>query len=269
MDALITLTDAIMNEVMPNIPPSTEQPPVTLETIKNNVAELSKGHKITRDQERIADEALENPDFALMANRALKRGTDPELLRRTVPEAVYFVATQLGLSQEEADKAIETAHKIGPGSLPIDSKQEWLWLILAKYSVDEAEQQETPAATLRASAKKIVAMENYSDGKPSPEAVEADAREYRKLRLAETQPIGKAPQQMKNKEGVMADIPVYDKDLGFYAAYRSGSPIGAVKDKDGLLFYGSDGTLTLEEAGVKVDKPLSPYFGIVFPPKAE
>jgi len=261
-----------MAETMPNVPPAAppqEKPPVTLEAVRSNITELSKSRKITRDQERIADGALENQDFALLANRILNQGTDPELLRRTVPEAVYFVATQLGMTQEEADKAIETAHKMGPGSLPVDSKQEWLWLILAKHSVDEAEKPETPAAVLRSSARKIVALENYADSKPTPEAVEADAREFRKLKLAETQPIGKAPQQMKTKEGTLADIPLYDHDLGFYAAYRSGSPIAAVKDKDGLVFYGSDGSLTLEEAGIKLDKPLSPYFGIVFPPKAE
>lgn len=224
---------------------------VTLE-----IAELANGRKINRDQERIGTQALTNPDFALLANRAMNRGTDPELLKRTVPESVYAVAKTFGLSPEQADSAITTAHQRGPGSLAKDSPEEWLWLILAKYSMDESKHSEDPAKVLAASARMIVGFEQYAMRSPDPLP---DAKAYREDILAKTQPIGSAP--------LGKEIPLYDSDLGFYAAYRTDHPVAAVKGDDGLVFYGTDGSVTLEQAGIKPDKLLSPLFGIVFPEK--
>lgn len=228
----------------------------TLESARAQVADLSQRRIITRDQERIADGALQDSDFALLANRALNQGTDPELLLRTVPESVHAIATKLGLTPDQARKAIQTAHRTGPGSLPKDSSEEWLWLSLAEHSLDEATKPKEPERVLAASARKIVEFERYAGGNPD---VERDARAFREGILERTKSIGDAPQG--------SGIPLYDSDLGFYAAYRTGHPVAAVKTPDGLTFYGTDGSTTLKEAGITIDKELSPVFGIVFPPK--
>lgn len=232
----------------------------TPESARAQVADLAERRLITRDQERIADTALQDPDFALLANRALNQGTDPELLLRVVPHAVERVAYELGLTLDEARKAIQTAHIRGPGSLPVDSKEEWLWLILAKYSVDEAMKPKEPERVLIESARMLAAFENYAtDPDILDIGFEEEARAFREEILRRTQAIGTAP--------LGTDVPLYGKDLGFYAAYRSGKPVAAVRTPDGLTFYGTDGSVTLEAAGITVDKQLSPTFGIVFPPK--
>ncbi len=61
------------------------------------------------------------------------------------------------------------------------------------------------------------------------------------------------------------NIPLYTSDIGHYLAYRSGHPIAAVRAADGLVFYGTDGSVTLSEAGIACDKQITDYFGIVFP----
>jgi hypothetical protein len=236
----------------------------TLDSARAQIVDLSKRRLITRDQERIADGALQDPDFALLANRALNQGTDPELLLRTVPEAVMSVGGRLGLSREQATKAIQTAHRTGPGSLSKDSAEEWLWLILAKHSLDEAAKPVRPEDVLAESARKIVEFERYafdytSEPTIARRALMRDAKEFRDQIIQRTTPVGDAPQG--------SGIPLYDSDMGFYAAYRTGHPVAAVRDANGLVFYGTDGSVTLEAAGIKVDKLLSPTFGIVFPPK--
>ncbi|MDO8581676.1 MAG: hypothetical protein Q7S16_02260 [bacterium] len=228
---------------------------LTPESVCTDIAELSKKRVITQDQERIGDAALKDKEFALIANRALNQGTDPELLRRTVPESVHAIAEQLGLSDEDANKAIEIAHSRGPGSLAKDSASEWLWLTLARFSTDEAGKAGLPPEkVLAASARKIVAFEQYAGGSPS---VEKDARGYRDELLEKTKPVGTAP--------LGTNVPLYTSDLGFYAAYRTGNSVAAVKDAKGLVFYGTDGSTTLKDAGIVVDKELAPGFGIVFP----
>lgn len=229
----------------------------TPESVRTQIADLSKTRRINRDQERIADTALQDPDFALLANRALNQGTDPELLLRTVPESVYRIAQHLGLTPDEAARAIKTAHRTGPGSLPKDSPEEWLWLSLAKHSIDEAAKPTEPERMLAASARKIVAFEKYAE---KMLFVESDAMHFRGEIINRTQPLGDAPQG--------SGVPLYDSDMGFYVAYRTGHSVAAVRSSDGLIFYGTDGSVTLEAAGIKVDKQLSPTFGIVFPPKA-
>ncbi|MBI4433982.1 hypothetical protein HY632_04345 [Candidatus Uhrbacteria bacterium] len=226
----------------------------SIQDTRTLIAELVEHRKITRDQERIAARAFEDPTFAILANRTLLQGTDPELLRQTIPESVNAIAAQLGLTPEQAAATIATAHRTGPGSLPIDSAAEWLWLILAKFSINEAGKPNAPQTVLAASARMIVACETYANENP---AVEIDAREYRDHMLRTVQPIGTAP--------LGADIPLYADDLGFYVAYRTGHHVAAVRSADGLTFYGTDASLTLADAGIAVDKPLSPVFGIVFP----
>ncbi|MCI0479052.1 hypothetical protein L0Y59_00705 [Candidatus Uhrbacteria bacterium] len=240
----------------------TETPPLQpanpAETAKAAIADLAKNRAVNRDQERVATLAIEDPGFALLANRALNQGADPELLRRTMPEAFTSVAAKLGLSEEDAVKTIEQAHAMGPGSLPMDSSKEWLWLILAKHSADEAKAPAKPEQVMADTARRLVRFEAYAEGNPD---VEADARAFRTDMLAKIAPVGMAPQG--------ADVPLYEHDLGFYAAYRNGKHVAAMKDANGLVFYGTDGSVTLEQSGIAVDKPLSPFFGIVFPPKQE
>ncbi len=224
------------------------------ELVVDSVKELAGKRHINREQERVADTALRDAEFARIANRALFQGVDPELLRLTLPKEVEKIALALGLSKEDADKAIEIAHTMGPGSLSKDSPQEWLWLILAKHSHDEAQSPQKPAELLAETAEKLMAFRAYASGTPNPEA---DARAFREEILKKVQPIGIAPQG--------TDVPLYDSDLGFYAAYRGGKHIAATRDKNGLIFYGSDGSVELANAGIKTQKALSPYFGIDFP----
>ncbi len=218
------------------------------------IQQLGESRKVTRDQERIGVQALENADFALVANRALNQGTDPELLNRTVPESVNKIAEKLGLTPEQATEAIALAHQRGPGALGVDSSEEWLWLVLAKHSTDESKAKNDPAKTLADTARKIVAFEQYANQAADPMG---DAKAFRSEKLEKVQPTGMAP--------LGANVPLYESDLGFYAAYRTGHAIAAVKSADGLVFYGTDGSIDLEKAGIKVDKVLSPTFGIVFP----
>jgi len=242
----------------PSVPASPEQKPVvpTVDAVKAQLAEMSKAKIITRDQEKIGAAVLEDEYFALLANRALMQGADPEFLRRTAGEAFSVLASRLGLSIEEAHQAIETAHRSGPGSFAVDSAQEWLWLVMVKHSLDEANKPKDPAQVVAASARMLVAFEAYAHG--TGDAV-ADAKAYRAEMLAKIQPVGTAPQG--------ADIPLYENDLGFYAAYRNGKHAAAVRTKEGLVFYGTDSSVKLGDLGIKVDKQLSDYFGIVFPQK--
>lgn len=242
-----------MTEHMPTGEPREPTP----ESACAQIAELAQTRQINRDQERIAVTAIGDADFALLANRALQQGTDPELLRRTVPESVYTVAATLGLTPEQADNAITRAHRTGPGLLPIDSADEWLWLTLAKHSVDETNTPQEPAQVLAESARRIVAFERYAASMPN---VEGDARAYRETIIARTQSIGTAP--------LGSGVPLYENDLGFYVAYRTGSPVAAVRTPEGLTLYGTNGSTTLADAGITVDKQLSDTFGIVFPKKA-
>ncbi len=237
-------------------PVNTADKVTSIDDVKSGISELVDDRLINRDQENILGKVLESADFALLANRALNQGTDPELLRRTLPDSVYAVAKQFGLSPEQADSAIEKAHKLGPGSLAKDSSEEWLWLILAKHSADEAKIVDDPAKMLAASARQIVAFEQYASSEAD---ILQDAKEYREQILKNTQSIEMAP--------LGNEVPLYVSDLGFYAAYRSGYSVAAVRATNGLVFYGSDGSTSLEDQKISVDKVLSPYFGIVFPKK--
>jgi hypothetical protein len=55
-----------------------------------------------------------------------------------------------------------------------------------------------------------------------------------------------------------------EEDRGFYLAYKKGYHVCRVQ-QDGNTFWGTDGSVTLEDEGIKVDKLLTPYFGIVLP----
>lgn len=231
------------------------EPPNPIEVVCKSIEVLASNRSISRDQERVSMRVLEDADFALMANRSLHQGADPEFLRRTAPASVKRLADLLGLDESEAHRAIEQAHKLGPGSLAEDSAQEWLWLLMAMHSLDEAKQDDVdPGEVMRRSAHCLVDFEKFASACEDPET---DARNQRERFIQEYRPIGDAD--------LGEGIPLYDSDIGHYVAYRSGIPVAAVLSKHGLVFYGSDGSVTLKESGVEVDKELSPYFGIVFP----
>lgn len=239
---------------MSELPPSSERELSLKDKVLKGITELSTNRVITRDQERIASTALWDSDYALLANRALNQGADPELLRHTMTEAFEKIAERLGLEPEQAHQAIEKAHKMGPGSLAVDSAEEWLWLIMVKFSLDEANKPQKPKNVLAESARMMVAFENYSRGNSD---FVAEAKDHRELIKSQVQPFDTAPKG--------TDIPLYANDYAFYVAYRSGKHAAAVRSKDGLIFYGTDSSVTLEELGIKVDKQLSPYFGLDFP----
>jgi hypothetical protein len=229
-----------------------------IDALLTTVDELAKSRNITRDQQRLAASVLSDQKFATLANRTLNQGADPAWLLVVTPESVKKLADSFGLSSDQVEKTIASLHSAGPGALIQDSPEEFLWLILAKYSVDEAQKSKDPTKVVAASARKMVEFENYVAGNAS---FENDAREYRKVMIEKIQSVGDAP--------LGNNVPLFANDLGFYIAYRSGHSVAAVRAIDGTVYYGTNGTKTLEEADVQVDKALSPHFGIVFAPKAE
>lgn len=240
---------------MHEIPDLSNRPQTPDAELRPAIEQMASGRRITRDQERIALRALEDADFALLANRALQQGADPEFLRRTSPFAFAQLARKIGLSAEQAHAAIERAHKFGPGSFAEDSAEEMLWLLMVKHSADEMENAHaTCAEIVRRSAHHLVEFERYASQADHPEQ---DAREHREELIRITQPIGIAEQG--------ENIPLYTSDIGHYLAYRSGHPVAAVRASNGLVFYGTDGSVTLSEAGIACDKQISDFFGIVFP----
>lgn len=237
-----------------NQPVTPEAEKTPLQAVQETISGLAKSRAVTRDQERVANEVLADQKYALLANRTLNQGADPAWLQMVAPEAVAVIATSFGLSSEQVNNAIELAHKAGPAAFAIDSPEEMLWLLLAKYSIDEADKLEGPHKVVAASARKMVELEQYASGQHD---FLADAQAYRTKILSEV--------ISHEIASLGSGVPLYTSDLGFYAAYRTGNHVAAVRATDGLVFYGTDGSVTLEEAGITVDKPLSKTFGIVFP----
>lgn len=205
-------------------------------------------------------------------NRALLQGPDPLFLMEVCPEAFTTLCAGLGLSVETGRAAIEQAHWQGPSTLlegvglprNLDSAaptrpawgKEALWLLLAACS-DCVEQgygtEVTFTERLRRVAAAITALELRAA------AVESD-------------PKGLMPAAVAILEGYLSDtvlvldglgIPHTDADVGFYLAYKMSHPACAVHT-DGPTFWGTIADTTLAEMGIRVDKEISPHFGLVF-----
>jgi hypothetical protein len=233
-----------------NIPDKNTDSLSASQEIAVKITKLSESRQITRDQERISVEALNNPEFALLTNRVMNQGSDPESIRLTDTASFKKVCEKLELSEQEGIDAIQKAHRLGPAALEDGSRGEALWLLTASISVDETQKISFSERLLQfADALRQLKEMAETD---LPKLLE-QAKNYKDKVLKETSPIGRTP------EG----IPIYDKDLGFFAAYRSGIKAAIVQAK-GYDAVGTTPDTSLAEQGLTVDKQLSPNFGLRF-----
>ena len=186
----------------------------------------------------VADALTLEGDEALFANRIVSRGSDPASL-------------ELALTGKISEP-IMRAHRLGPGSLKEEERERWL--ILASVSLDEHSEAELPPTRKFAQFNEAL---NWLKSATDEEKKEAAEEELRKI-LA-----------LPFEDGEVGGIKmrIYNSDKGFASAYWSGQEFAAVKEGQ-TTFVGSQGR-TLDEIGVKVNKQLSPTFGIIFESSTE
>lgn len=205
-----------------------------IKEIGQKIEEARKNRFIDNETANLVVEVLKlEGNEALFANRVISRGSDPASL-------------ELALNGEISEPTMR-AHSMGPGALKDDEREPWL--VLASASIDEHSAADLPPT------KKFEqfhqALKWLETATTEEKSVAADK---------ELQKILSIPFEEDEVSGVK--MRVYNSDRGFASAYWSGEEFAAVKEGD-LTFVGSKGK-TLEEIGVKVDKQLSPTFGIIF-----
>ncbi len=207
---------------------------VVIKEISQKIEEARKNRLIDNEIANLVTDVLKlEGDEAMFANRLLSRGSDPASL-------------ELALNGKISEPTIR-AHHIGPGSLNNEEKEPWL--VLAAASLDENSSADLPPT------KKF---EQFHQALKWLES--ATDEEKKEAANKELQKILNIPFEEGEVNGVKMRI--YTSDRGFASAYWSGEEYAAVKDGK-LIFVGSQGK-SLEEIGVKVDKQLSPTFGIIF-----
>lgn len=205
-----------------------------IKEIGQKIEEARKNRLIDNETANLVAEALKlEGTEALFANRVISRGSDPASL-------------ELALKGEISEPTMR-AHSMGPGALKDDERESWL--VLASASIDEHSTADLPPT------KKF---EQFHQALKWLET--ASEEEKKNAADKEMQKILGIPFEDGEVNGVKMRI--YTSDRGFASAYWSGEEFAAVKE-GGLTFVGSKGK-TLEEIGVKVDKQLSPTFGIIF-----
>lgn len=172
-------------------------------------------------------------DEALFANRLISRGSDPASL-----ELVW---------KGQISEPIMRAHTMGPGTLNDEERRDWL--VLASISLDENSESDLPVTT---KFKQFHDALTWLETSTEEEKDSAAKQEFEKIK------------SIPFEDGEVAGIKmrVYTSDRGFAAAYWSGEDFAAVKEGS-LTFVGSKDK-PLEALGIKVDKQLSPTFGIIF-----
>ena len=208
-----------------------------MEKILADIEAARKARQLNNEAANLATSALSlEGDEAMVGNRIVSRGSDPASL-----ELIAF---------GKISDATRRAHAQGPGCLTAEEREPWL--VLAAASLDESGQAEIPPS---AKIAQFIEAVNWLRTATAIEKAEAAEREFEK--------IVSLPFEESEVSGVKMRL--YTSDRGFAAAYWSGQEFAAVKE-GGLTFIGSKGR-TLEEIGIKVEKALSPTFGIIFPPK--
>ncbi len=235
--------------IMKNTLNETLQSPVS--DIVESVEQLSTDKQITRDQERIVTAVLQDPEQAMLINRLVNQGSDPESLRKVNPDAFKRIADTIGLSEEEAVKVIQKAHHLGPAVLEDGGRDEILWLLIASISADESAKRNL-ADRLVQFGQAIERMNQMAD--KTDEDLRAQALNYKTEILEKIKPISHTPN----------GVPIYNKDLGFFAAYRSGIQAAIVQANDGYDAVGTTPDTTLAEQGLSIEKEISPHFGLNF-----
>lgn len=204
--------------------------------------------------------------------RCFVQGPDPLYLASTCPENFRRLCRSLSISVDVGMDAIVTAHWQGPGALlhkggvPIDPtpysstpedevhfRREMLWILLASVSNCTKQgygDEVTFAQRLAVAQEAAIRLHDLAvwDGKELHLRVQ---KELAKMRDNTTFTF--------DERG----FPHTDKDHGFYIAYKLGHKACAVKAGT-MTFWGTVPSTSLEEQGIKVDKNISPKFGIVF-----
>ncbi len=163
----------------------------------------------------------------------ISRGSDPASLELALKGTI--------------NKSTRRAHDTGPGSLKDEERE--AWLILASASNDEHSAADLPPTEkFKQFHRALIWLETATDDEKTTAAEK------------ELQKILNIPFEDGEVGGIKMRI--YTSDRGFASAYWSGEEFAAVKE-GALTFVGSK-EKTLEEIGVRVDKQLSPTFGIIF-----
>jgi len=205
-------------------------------------------------------------------NRLLIQGPDPLYLMETCPEEFGRLCSILDVDEAAGRQAIENAHWMGPGCLlegtglnpegtgldiPEAQRLEALWLILAGCSdcTEEGYSDDTSMlARIRKANNAVMGFAEWAiPDRELSDLIDGAADQAKKF-------IEETPWRDDPAFGV----PLADGDHAFYVGYKLGHPCVAATSGE-LTFYGTIPGTTLAEYGVKVDKELSPSFGIVFP----
>ena len=243
--------------------------------------------KPTNDQRRCGEDIaplIEGADAstATLLSRLFLQGADPLFIAKMAPRAIEEMARLLHITPDEVMVAIEKAHKMGPGIFESGEELGWngelqhykphhagevAWLILAGCSHDNEHgytDEQTAEDRMRLAFECVMKFSNLMN------EVWAFGEEglfsFRENLLQKASGVledFRAKTKFEWDDTDPKSVPTTDVDCGFYIGYKFGYSCVAVK-APGLIFYGTQGSHTLEEQGISVDKQISPQFGIVF-----
>lgn len=234
----------------------------------------------TNDQKRMAEVAplIEgaDPSSATMLSRMFLQGADPLFITKMAQNGIRLLAKFVGLTPREVNIWCEDAHKLGPGIFESGEEMGWngepahyephhaaevAWLVLASFSADNEHGYTDQSAEERMvrAFRYVLAFNSWADSVERMEDPKEGVLEFAAHKLAEFREATHFEWDQNDPDSV----PTTNVDCGFYIGYKEGFSCVAVK-APGLTFYGTTDSHTLEEQGVKVDKQITPQFGIVF-----
>lgn len=236
-----------------------------------------------KDQKRVRDALLpfimdwvmeaspEAERDCTVLNRALLQGPDPLFLMETCPDEFAEACQALALSVESGRDAIEQAHWRGPGilleeakGLPFDLqgpfegipeawRREALWLFLASMS-DCTEEGYPAHVRLLVRMRRVTAATNRLSRMTYGRTLgDIMCHALTAMKAFRTSTVF-----VKDERGFVHG----EHDHSFYIAYKMGHKVCAVHTS-GPTFWGTAPDTSLEANGIKVDKEISPQFGIV------
>ncbi len=234
-----------------------------------------------------------SPEDATVLNRCFLEGADPLFIMRMLGAEFDVICKKIDVDPQKAKEGIETAHTQGPGVFLKETavgfgivyvprkkgfRVKWkmedtraneygpeiIWLILAgcsrieggftKETSLEDRLREAFECVSKASAFADRCMDDYY------EAGYDDLHNFAAATLLEFQ------ERTLFKEldlGNGTSVPLGESNEAFYIGYKRGYPAVAVSAKD-ATFFGTSPNTTLKEQGIRVDKEVSPHFGIRF-----
>jgi len=245
-----------------------------------------------KDQKRIKDVLLpqivaavhdDSPEArrdCTMLNRMLIQGPDPLYLMEACPEVFEQLCNTLALTVEQGTQGVETAHWQGPGiffvdgtgldpsfmnpteedgidsieDLPVHTRQEILWLILAGNSDCTEDGYGDKVSQLERIRRQATAISRltWHCRDESLDLID-HALDFMNEFIATT-PI------VFDENG----IPHSNADHAFYVLYKQGYKAAAVHTPTKTTFWGTVPGTSLEKQGIEVARVLSPQFGLTF-----